>query len=113
MTEIRPGQLWADNDPRSRGRVIQVTRHDLLGEVHVVTVRNSRTAINDNIGRRTKINAARFVPTTKGYVLIQDEHGQPRSDTDFQKVVADQLLHPMHYRGALLEWTGDLEPKFG
>lgn len=61
-TEVRPGQLWADNDPRKDDRAICVDEID--GDVALCTDLVS--------GRPTRVKLTRFRPTTRGYRLIRD-----------------------------------------
>lgn len=71
LPDVRPGQVWADNDPRSAGRtlrVIDVVSQRVICEV----VTNIDNAPADKRGNRTRIALRRFVPTSTGYRLVQD-----------------------------------------
>jgi hypothetical protein len=88
---VRPGQVWADNDPRAAGRTLRVDeiRHSpridsLVAMCTVLTNRDdTQTRIDqpfdlwykprDMRGRQTQIAVVRFRrPTSTGYRLIQD-----------------------------------------
>lgn len=88
MTEVKPGQCWADNDPRAAGRTLRVDA--INGDKAVCTVltnaddtqeyvdhpdRNpfaATGAYSDRRGKQTRISLARFKPTSTGYRLIED-----------------------------------------
>jgi len=60
-TEVAPGQVYRDLDPRSRGRTIRVDR--VIGDYAYVT---------DSNGRRTRILVRRLQRrASNGYELIQ------------------------------------------
>lgn len=68
MTEpdVRPGQVWADHDPRSAGRTLRVAEVDARYAYCVVLTAaqpGSRT------GQRTRIALERRRPTRTGYRL--------------------------------------------
>lgn len=91
---LRVGQVWADNDPRSAGRTVQIIEVGLTKERHTgaapwlqsrgkerredqpaVRVRAlsvARNASSSQIGRETVILASRFTPTRTGYRLVTD-----------------------------------------
>jgi len=80
---VRPGQVWADNDPRSEGRRIEVVRlgthrhrYWSSGEMgyveEVVPVALCRRVGAKKGGRLTRIRIDRFRPTTTGYRLVAD-----------------------------------------
>jgi hypothetical protein len=85
--EVKPGQIWADNDPRSAGRTLRVGYIEDSGKVVCTVLTNSadaQTAIDggpnilgyapkDARGKRTRIGIARFKPTSTGYRLVQDQ----------------------------------------
>lgn len=69
--DVRPGQIWADNDPRSKGRTLRV----------IAVGRNSArctvlTAAEDGpantVGKTRMISLDRFRPVSNGYRLIED-----------------------------------------
>ena len=88
MTDVRVGQVWADNDPRSRGRTIKV--HAIEGTKAVCSVLTNdhevqtyvdgrkarpawaRNAFQDQRGKIVRISLSRFKPTSSGYKLVQD-----------------------------------------
>lgn len=65
MTEVRVGQVWADNDPRSEGRKVRIIHVD--GTHATVGPADPKAR-----GRATRIRLDRFKPTSTGYRLIQD-----------------------------------------
>jgi hypothetical protein len=88
---VRPGQVWADNDPRAAGRTLRVDeiRYDPGTGRHVAvcTVLTNRADTQTHIdhpwvpwykprdmrGQQTEIAVIRFArPTSTGYRLIQD-----------------------------------------
>lgn len=84
LPDVRKGQVWADNDPRSDGRLLLVLdtpticrRCHPAGEgrkkvtVEVVRSRDVATGPSDarSRGRRQKIMLRRFRPTSTGYRL--------------------------------------------
>jgi len=89
-TEVRPGQIWADNDPRAAGRTVEIVKTGLTKERHtgragwlvdrredqpavlvrtLTPARNVGTAV---IGRETLVLLSRFRPTRTGYRLVRD-----------------------------------------
>jgi hypothetical protein len=85
LPDVRPGQVWADNDPRSAGRtlrVIDVVGHQVTCEV-VTNADDTQKELDlptprswyapaDKRGGRTRISLRRFVPTSSGYRLVTD-----------------------------------------
>jgi hypothetical protein len=88
---VRPGQVWADNDPRATGRTLRVDeiRHSprIDSLVAVCTVLTNRDDTQTHIdhpwvpwykprdmrGQQTEIAVVRFRrPTSTGYRLVQD-----------------------------------------
>lgn len=80
-TAVKPGQIWADNDPRSDGRTVRVER--IERDKAVCTILTNRDAaqrdldrgsvwVNDMRGRTTRIALSRFKPTNTGYRLVQE-----------------------------------------
>jgi len=79
--EVRPGQLWADNDARAEGRTLRVDR--IAGDYAVCTVLTN-SALNqaaldegkswarDMRGRPATILLRRFRPGRSGYTLIKE-----------------------------------------
>jgi hypothetical protein len=75
MSDVKVGQVWADNDKRSAGRLVRVVR---LTETHAI-VMPAGTAVGNRpgSGRVTRIRLDRFRPNTNGagYQLVQDVGG--------------------------------------
>jgi hypothetical protein len=79
MTDVKPGQIWADNDPRSAGRTLRVER--IENGKAVCTVLTNITPskedlrrgvlVSDRRGETTRISLARFKPTSSGYRLVE------------------------------------------
>jgi len=73
MTEVRVGQVWADNDKRSEGRHVKVV---FLDGTHAWVVRCSPTGRVFTNARgnaaKTRIRLDRFKPTSTGYRLVED-----------------------------------------
>lgn len=81
MTEVKPGQVWADNDPRSDGRTLRVDR--IEGDKAACTVltntqqadlglRDNSPWVRDMRGKTTRISLSRFRPTSTGYRLLSE-----------------------------------------
>ena len=86
MSAVKPGQVWADNDPRSAGRTIRVESID--GAKAVCTVVSNATDTQEHLdsyaqlrrrpilldtrARTTRISLSRFTPTRTGYRLVSD-----------------------------------------
>jgi hypothetical protein len=80
--EVKPGQIWADNDKRATGRTIRVD--SIEGGKAVCTiltnpdyydreVKAGRSAwVVDKRGKTTKISISRFRPTNSGYRLVKE-----------------------------------------
>lgn len=82
-TTVRPGQVWADNDPRSAGRTLRVDTVDDThatctvltnadGQQWLLDNPNIRSGAQDTRGRKVRIRLDRFRPTSTGYRLIGD-----------------------------------------
>lgn len=85
---VKPGQIWADNDLRSKGRtleVISVYQSRIADSVAVCKILTNEEetqrlidnpqgsyAPKDRRGKTTTIKVRRFKPTSTGYRLIQD-----------------------------------------
>jgi hypothetical protein len=67
--EVKPGQIWADNDKRSKGRRIRVLE---VGQYHAIVRDADATPGAWPPGRKTRIRLDRFKPTSTGYRLVQD-----------------------------------------
>lgn len=81
MSDVRPGQIWTDNDPRSTGRTIRVERIfrdqalcTILTNGDGVQRRLDRgdSLVRDRRGKQTSISLVRFCPTSTGYRLVAD-----------------------------------------
>lgn len=91
MTDVKPGSIWADNDPRSAGRTLRVdevkfsprmgkdvaictilTNMDHTQELIDDPTLHPWAARNDRRGKTTEIAVRRFVPNSTGYRLISD-----------------------------------------
>jgi hypothetical protein len=70
-TEIRVGQIWADNDPRCKGRTVRIFGFDDAGRATCVVLTNA-DGKPPAIGRVVRIKVDRLHPTSTGYRLIED-----------------------------------------
>jgi hypothetical protein len=80
MADIQPGQVWADNDPRSHGRQVRIVALDAThATVELVTPRQVATLSGQTTtaqpGRRSRISLSRFRATSTGYRLVQHPDG--------------------------------------
>lgn len=66
--EVKPGQVWTDNDWRSKGRLLKVLAVD---ETHATVQSPS------GLGRMTRIRLDRFRPTSTGYRLVKPTDDRP------------------------------------
>jgi hypothetical protein len=70
--EVRVGQIWADNDPRSSGRrfrIIEVGDGWARGEILSV----QRNVSQHLVGRQTRqLNLNRFRAVRRGYRLVEN-----------------------------------------
>jgi hypothetical protein len=77
MTEqqaAQPGQIWADNDKRAKGRTIQVISiEDGYALTKVVTMRGND--VLPTVKAPTRIRLDRFRPTASGYRLVRNADG--------------------------------------
>lgn len=70
MTDVKVGQVWADNDWRSQGRTVRIVAIGVQrATVEVLTVVGGAPARNP---RQTRVRLARFKPTSTGYRLIEE-----------------------------------------
>lgn len=81
------GDLYADNDPRAVGRVVEVIEllyrsafmcggqscgHQVLDSVRVKVVQDRRRdCLRSSVGKETRINIQRLRPTSNGYRPIK------------------------------------------
>lgn len=86
--EVRPGQVWADNDPRSKGRTLRVEEvDDVRATCTVLTNSDQIQALvdegsawpSDTRGTKTRIKLRRFQPTSTGYRLVSEPQVYARS----------------------------------
>lgn len=76
---VKRGQVWADNDRRSRGRTVRILRVD---DTHaVVTVLAARRDAPEAerlraVGAERRIRLNRFRPNSTGYRLMEDVEGE-------------------------------------
>lgn len=79
--EVKPGQVWADNDWRSRGRTLRVLSIDgehAVCEVLTLSIQQQRMVdqgsawANDVRGKTRRIALRRMKPTHTGYRLVED-----------------------------------------
>ena len=74
MTDVRAGQIWADNDKRSAGRTLRIVEVDethAIAEEIAYSETTGRTRHLPN-ARQTRIRLDRFKPTSSGYRLLKD-----------------------------------------
>lgn len=71
MTEVKPGQVWADNDPREEGRTLRVERIEDDKAICTVLSNRSVGSYTASVGRITRISLRRFRPTSTGYRLVE------------------------------------------
>jgi hypothetical protein len=88
--EVKPGQIWADNDSRSVGRTLRSDR--IVDSKAVCTILANADDLqraldacmpgeparvgeypDDRRGKTTRISLARFRPTNTGYRLLRDQ----------------------------------------
>ena len=87
---VRPGQVWADNDVRCKGRTVRVAEVGPLtaiceiltnSDAHQEYVDGVRSVAgyrpDDMRGMRTEIKLRRFRPTSTGYRLLEDVTDAP------------------------------------
>ena len=79
---VRPGQVWADNDPRATGRTLRVIRIEdhihtagsLTGKVSYAVCTVLTPPANypkGRVGQQVTIRVSRMRPTSTGYRLVQ------------------------------------------
>lgn len=109
----QPGQTWADNDRRCKGRTLRVD--EASGDYvrcSVLTVAGGRSAETNGKYPKTTIVLARFTPSSPGYSLVEPPVPAPADDAVAAGItqpdgVANQTTHEMPDR----VWdTGDQEP---
>lgn len=84
--DVRPTQIWADNDARSEGRTLRVdTIEDVRycgGASHLTAICTVLTPANayptGRAGHQVRIRVSRMKPTSTGYRLVQDAPEETR-----------------------------------
>lgn len=79
MSEVTQGQVWEDNDPRSKGRTVRILRVEV--EHAVVTVLTARGSAPQSerdraVGAERRIRLSRFKPTSTGYRPVTEPEGR-------------------------------------
>lgn len=70
--EVEVGQVWADNDPRSKGRTVKVLSINTTTNRAVCEVlTDGADTTRSQVGRTTRIALHRFTPTASGYRLVK------------------------------------------
>jgi hypothetical protein len=85
LPDVRPGQVWADNDPRSAGRTLRIVEVQGIGDSararaeiltntsHAQRLVDAKSPYaRDMRGKSTRIAVLRFKPNRTGYRLIAD-----------------------------------------
>jgi len=77
LPDVRPDQIWADNDWRSEGRqvkVLEIVERDgqPYARVEVIAAARGSIPVNPKKPRITLIAVRRFRPNSTGYRLVQD-----------------------------------------
>lgn len=78
---VRPGQVWADNDRRAKGRTLRVDAID--GDKAVCTILTNSDAAQSNLdrgdpwtvdmrGKTTRVALRRLRPSSTGYRFVQE-----------------------------------------
>ncbi len=69
---VKKGQVWGDNDPRRKRRRLEVIKVATSAYGRYATCRVLTTAEGKKVryDKITEIRTDRFIPTTKGYRLI-------------------------------------------
>ena len=67
--DVHPGQIWADNDPRSAGRTLRVVAVG-KNSARCVVLTHATGGSPHTIGRVTMIALDRFRPVSNGYRLV-------------------------------------------
>lgn len=74
-TDVRVGQVWADNDPRSVGRTLEVVAVDSTHATCKVLTGRLPEVNNGFVStpvKSTRVRLDRFRPTATGYKLVKD-----------------------------------------
>ncbi|MGN5379056.1 DUF6354 family protein [Streptomyces lasalocidi] len=70
LPEVRPGQVWADNDRRSKGRILRV---DAVSARHAQCVVLISATPGGRTGHTVRILLERMKPVSNGYRLLTDD----------------------------------------
>jgi hypothetical protein len=72
--QVTVGQVWADDDPRKRGRQVEITEVDLeQNRARGKVIKVSYNVSESHEGARTRwIALARFRPGRRGYRLVEN-----------------------------------------
>lgn len=69
IPEVKAQQVWADNDPRSKGRTLKVLAV-ADGKALCEVLTDSEMATISRVGKTTRISLTRFKPNSTGYSLV-------------------------------------------
>ncbi|MFC6080981.1 hypothetical protein [Sphaerisporangium aureirubrum] len=81
LAGVRPGQVWADADPRNAGRTVRIDSVDSRHAFYTVLTNSTKAQddidrggghFTDTRGRKSRILLHRMKPTSRGFRLIQD-----------------------------------------
>ena len=70
LPQVRPQQVWADNDPRSKGRTLKVLA-GAHGKALCEVLTDGEGATISRVGKTTRIALERFRPNSTGYSLLE------------------------------------------
>ncbi len=94
LPQVVAGQVWKDNDPRAKGRLIRIQSVHAADENHsepyvrVTVERVGRNVRKKEIGEQRTIKQRRFRPTRNGYALVQDAPAAREAYPDGQQPTA-------------------------
>ncbi len=77
LPDVRPGQVWADNDPRNKGRLLRIESvhaaddHRPEPYARVTVQKVSRNVTRTEVGEKRTILLRRLRPTRNGYRLVE------------------------------------------
>ncbi|MFB6643122.1 DUF6354 family protein [Streptomyces chartreusis] len=72
LPDVRPGQIWADNDKRCEGRTLRV---EAVSARHAQCTDLTSAAEGGRTGHTVRILLERMRPTTTGYRLLLHSDG--------------------------------------
>ena len=97
--DVRPGQVWADNDPRAAGRHIRIDAVDVTHATVEACDSQGRRLLR---ARQTRIRLDRFRPTRTGYRLVSGRAGQTNEDgRERRREIAARHLHQFRCAGCV------------